>query len=158
MGDRAVVVVPRAVVDALGRRRRGDLWGRWKGSGRDEGILEYTAANCGHHTGLWTDELNQSPRILVCAVRYCDLVKSGTAFHNPPFNTSVTDDFLFSSHFVIPRRPRRDDETQFYKPCARVARHRHRSDFSIHDVTKSREVARGSITPQPQIAQIAKLA
>lgn len=49
----------------------------------DEGILEYTAANCGHHTGLWTDELNQSPRILVCAVRYCDLVKSGTAFHNP---------------------------------------------------------------------------
>lgn len=47
VGDRATVVVPRAVVDALGRRRRGDLWGRGKGSGRDEGILEYTAANCG---------------------------------------------------------------------------------------------------------------
>lgn len=68
VGDRATVVLPRAVVDALGRRRRGDLWGRGKGSGRDEGILEYTAANCGHHTELWTDGLNQSLRIAVCAV------------------------------------------------------------------------------------------
>lgn len=38
------------------------------------GMREYLSTQprivAGHHTELWTDELNQSPRIAVCAVWY----------------------------------------------------------------------------------------